>query len=138
MLVGVIEVGQITDVLVLVVGACLGVVAWRSKRGEFYKAVAEEKSEQVDKLLAENTKLREATDITPIIDTLRGVSVALEKHAKTIDAVFQKVADMNGSLRHHSEAMKALADRLILDEAARALLTEAAARKSPSTQRRDS
>jgi hypothetical protein len=50
--------------------------------------------------------------------------------------VFDKVADMNGALRAHGEAMKALADHLILDEAARALLATAATDKPHERQTR--
>lgn len=117
---------SVADIEVLVGIVIAGFVGWRWKRGDFYKAVATEKTAEADKLRGETERLRALTDISPILTGLHDITLALERHAKTTDAVFQKVADMNGSLRAHSEAMKALADRLILDTAARGLLAEAA------------
>jgi hypothetical protein len=113
---------------VIIVGAVIlgGIFAWRQKRGDFYKAVAEEKNDENRDLKRERDRLRAATDITPIMETLNQVVQALDRHAKLTEQVFEKVADMNGSLRAHGEAMKALADHLILDEAARGLLKAAA------------
>lgn len=118
----------LTDLVMLAVAVMAGVVAWRWKRGDFYKAVVEEKTAEIERLRADNERLRHATDISPILATLKGVTDALERHAKMTERVFDKVADMNGSLREHGEAMKALADHLILDEAARGLLSAAAKR----------
>jgi hypothetical protein len=117
---------QSTNLVLL--GAVLvgGIFAWRSRRGDFYKAVAEEKNDENRDLKRERDRLRAATDITPIMETLSQVVQALDRHAKLTEQVFEKVADMNGSLRAHGEAMKALADHLILDEAARGLLKAAA------------
>lgn len=113
--------------LVAVIGAF---VAWRQHPGQFYKELAQERAEENQQLREQNEKLRKATDITPINDTLEGVVRSLERHSKITEQVFEKVQDMNGALRAHGAAMQALADRLILDEAARGLLA-AAARKDP-------
>lgn len=131
------QAGSLELFTVLVIG---GLVAWRSKRGDFYKAVADEKAEQVRNQQDELDSLRKLTDITPIIDAVENMTKALARQAELTDAVFAKVADMNGSLRAHGEAMKALADHLILDEAARALLVEAATEKprEPRQKRRTS
>lgn len=103
---------------------------WRTKSGDFYKSVAAEKKEQNEQLRSENEKLRELTDITPIVEALHGVTAALERHAEMTAAVFSKVQEMNGSLRATTTAMQALGDRLVRDEAARALLHTAAERTS--------
>lgn len=113
-----------------------GIVAWREKAGAFYKAVAEEKTAEAKRLHEENERLRRLTDITPIVKTLERVIAALDRHSEMTSQVFEKVADMNGSLRAHGEAMKALADHLILDEAARALLATAASDKPDQDTRR--
>lgn len=113
-----------------------GVFAWRQKRGDFYKAVAEEKTAETERLQAENDKLKKLTDITPITASLDNVSKALERHARMTEDVVKKVAEMNGSLRAHSVAMEALADRLVLDEAARGLLATAADKHRTPTRRR--
>lgn len=132
-----VSVLQTQSTNLVLIGAIVvgGIFAWRQKRGDFYKAVAEEKTAETDKLRGENAVLRQATDITPITDALKGVTAALNTHAEMTEQVFEKVADMNGSLRAHGEAMKALADHLILDEAARALLATAAKRPDPPTPR---
>lgn len=123
----------IADLIVLAAAAAAGFAAWRSKRGDFYKAVAEEKTAEAERLRSDNDRLRKATDITPITKTLERLAHVIERSVETNEAVFNKVVDMNGSLRHHGEAMKALADKLILDEAARGLLKAAAERPSSST-----
>jgi hypothetical protein len=117
---------QSTNLVLL--GAILvgGIFAWRQKRGDFYKSVAEEKTEENEKLKYERERLRAATDITPIVETMNHVVQALERHGRMTEQLFEKVADMNGSLRAHGEAMKALGDRLIIDESARALLRSSA------------
>jgi hypothetical protein len=117
---------QSTNLVLL--GAILvgGIFAWRQKRGDFYKSVAEEKTEENEKLKHERERLRAATDITPIVETMNQVVQALERHGRMTEQLFEKVADMNGSLRAHGEAMKALGDRLIVDEASRALLRTSA------------
>lgn len=114
------------DLVLVAVAVVAGLTAWRSKRGDFYKAVAEEKTAETERLRGDNDKLRRATDITPILATLERVIEALDRHTEMTSSVFDKVADMNGSLRAHGEAMKALADHLILEEAARGLLHAAA------------
>jgi hypothetical protein len=126
--------GNLELFAVLIIG---GIVAWRSKRGDFYKAVAEEKTEETVRLRAERDKLKELTDITPIVDKLADVTGSLERHAEVTEAVFAKVSDMNGSLRALTVAMEALADRLVLDEAARGLLAEASKdRETPRERQR--
>jgi hypothetical protein len=117
---------QSTNLVLL--GAILvgGIFAWRQKRGDFYKSVAEEKTEENEQLKHERDRLRAATDITPIVETMNHVVQALERHGRMTEQLFEKVADMNGSLRAHGEAMKALGDRLIVDEASRALLRTSA------------
>jgi hypothetical protein len=122
---------QSTNLVLL--GAILvgGIFAWRQKRGDFYKSVAEEKKEENEQLKQERDRLRALTDITPILQALHDVTAALERSVELSNQVFTKVGEMNGSLRAHGEAMKALADHLILDEAARALL--AASAKTPKT-----
>jgi hypothetical protein len=117
---------SIPDLIVLVAAAFAGLGAWKSRRGDFYKSVAEEKTAETERLKADNAKLRDATDITPLKRTLEQLVGAIEGVVETNEAVFEKVGEMNGSLRHHGEAMKALADRIILDEAARGLLRAAA------------
>lgn len=123
----------LTDIVIAAAAIAGGLAAWRSKRGDFYKSVAEEKTDEVERLREDNDKLRKATDITPITNTLERLAGVLEQVVKTNERVFDKVVDMNGSLRHHGEAMKALADKLILDEAARGLLKAAAERPSSHT-----
>jgi hypothetical protein len=132
-----VSVLQTQSTNLVLIGAIIvgGIFAWRQKRGDFYKAVAEEKTAESDKLRDDNAKLRQATDITPILSALEGVTEALHTHAQMTERVYEKVADMNGSLRAHGEAMKALADHLILDEAARGLLAAAATRPDPPTAR---
>lgn len=124
---------SVSDLELLVGIIVAGTIGWRWKRGDFYKAVATEKTAEADKLHEENERLHHLTDVTPILAALTGITAALERHAKTTEAVFDKVADMNGSLRAHSVAMQALANRLIVDEAARGLLSEAS--KAPPTRR---
>lgn len=128
--------GPSANVIVAIVAVIGGIFAWRQKRGDFYKAVAEEKTAESERLRKDNEKLRLATDITPIVDTLHEVVVALNSHAELTKELFAKVADMNGSLRAHGEAMKALADHLIVGEAARGLLEAAADKPTPPTRRR--
>lgn len=129
---------QQSGTVVLVIGLlAVGVVSWRSKRGDFYKEVAEEKTAEADKLRDDNEKLRNATDIRPILRALENVTAAVERSNRSSEAVIAKVADMNGSLRAHATAMEALADRIVLDEAARGLLA-AAAEEKPRTPRRRS
>jgi hypothetical protein len=125
---------QSTNLVLL--GAILvgGIFAWRQKRGDFYKSVAEEKTEENKELRQERDRLKAATDISPILETMNQVVQALERHGRLTEQVFDKVADMNGSLRAHGEAMKALGDRLVVDEAARGLLR--AASQQPSETRR--
>lgn len=106
-----------------------GFFSWRSKQGEFYKELAQERKDQIEALQKELEQRRLMTDISPITKTLEGVTKALENHTQLTEQVFDKVADMNGSLRHTASAMQALGDRLVLDEAARALLATAAERK---------
>jgi methyl-accepting chemotaxis protein len=117
---------QSTNLVLL--GAVLvgGIFAWRSKRGDFYKAVAEEKTEESNRLRADNDRLRHQTDITPIIDRLEHVASALDRVVEMSEQVVAKVGEMNGSLRSHSVAMEALAQRIVVDEAARGLLKAAA------------
>lgn len=122
---------SIADLIVLAAAGIAGFGAWRSKRGDFYKAVAEEKTAESERLRADNAKLRKATDITPLRNTLEELTAAIQSVVDTNERVFTKVAEMNGSLRHHGEAMKALADRIILDEAARGLLRAAAEHPPP-------
>jgi len=118
-----------TDLVVLSAAAIAGTFAWRSKRGDFYKAVSEEKSAENDKLRDEVKSLRAMKDITPIVKALEGVTQALERTAAVQNETLEKVRDMNGSLRAHSAAMQALADKMILEESARGLLAAAAERK---------
>lgn len=125
---------SVADIEVIVGLIMVGFLGWRWKRGDFYKAVATEKTAEADKLREENERLHDLTDITPILKTLDGITRALNRHTDALDATLGKVADMNGSLRAHSEAMKALADRLILDEAARGLLAEAS-KPNPARRR---
>lgn len=133
-----IELGHITvsDLILVVAVLAGGLTAWRSKRGDFYKAVAEEKTAETERLRADNKTLRQTRDLTPIIETLHGVTAALERHTEMTEKVFDKVADMNGALRAHGEAMKALADHLILDEAARGLLETATKARDRAPRRR--
>lgn len=134
----VVQVGHLTvaDLILFLGVIAAGLAAWKSKRGDFYKSTAEERGAENTELRAENVKLRGQKDIEPIMAVLRDVVAALDRQTTTSGEVFKKVADMNGSLRHtgdamrqQAEAMRALADRLILDEAARGLLTAAAQRK---------
>lgn len=106
------------------------VASWRTRSGSFYKAVAEERQDEVDKLREELNMRRKMTDLTPIVESLGAVSDALNRHATTIDTLFNKVSDLNGSMKAHEEAMKSLAKQLVVDEAARTLLRTAA--ESPS------
>ncbi len=129
----VLEHVRLGDLIILFGAFIVGIVAWRSRRGDFYKAVAEEKNAENEQLKIERDRLKRTTDITPIVKTLDSVVQALDRHSKMTEQVFEKVADMNGSLRAHGEAMKALADRLILEEAARGLLEEAAKSRRRST-----
>lgn len=124
--------GSLELFVVLIVG---GIVAWRSKRGDFYKAVADEKTAENQELRIERDRLKQLTDISPILGALSKMTAALDRHAEMTEQVLAKVADMNGSLRAHSAAMQALADRLILDEAARGLLAEASREKQPPQTR---
>jgi hypothetical protein len=116
----------IPDLIVLMAAAIAGLGAWRSKRGDFYKSVADEKTAETERLRGENARLRDATDITPLKQTLEELTSAIQSVVDTNERVFAKIVEMNGSLRHHGEAMKALADRIILDEVARGLLRAAA------------
>jgi hypothetical protein len=143
MIASIVQPGHLTiaDLILFVGLAAGGFAAWKSKRGDFYKSTAEERGAENTQLRAENLKLRGQKDIEPIMNVLRDVVAALDRQTKTSDAVFKKVADMNGSLRHtgdamrqQAEAMRALADRLILDEAARGLLIAAAERKPPTRE----
>lgn len=112
--------------LILIVGALIvGVFAWRSKRGDFYKADAEEKRAENAQLRKERDEMHDRVDVRPIVAGLERVMEALEKHARTNAEVVSKVGEMNGSLRALTTAMDALAQRLITEEAARALLAEA-------------
>jgi len=117
----------------VLLGAILvgGIFAWRQKRGDFYKAVAEEKTDENEKLKQERDQLRAMTDITPIVQALQDVTAALARSVAMSDQVLTKVVEMNGSLRTHGEAMKALADHLILEESARGLLAAAAEPHQP-------
>lgn len=117
---------SVTDLILIGAGIAAGALAWRSKRGDFYKAVAEEKTAEADKLRADNTRLRDMTDITPILQALKDVTAALKQTATVQNETLEKVRDMNGSLRATTTAMHALADKLILDESARGLLAAAA------------
>jgi hypothetical protein len=121
----------------VLLGAILvgGIFAWRQKRGDFYKAVAEEKTDENEKLKLERDRLCAMTDITPIVESLHAVTAALERSGELSNQVVTKVGEMNGSLRAHGEAMKALADHLILDAAAQGLLAAAADKPRPSTRR---
>lgn len=114
-----------SNLALLVVAVIAGLIAWRSKRGDFYKAVAEEKTAETERLRDDNEKLRKATDITPLERRLDRQTEALDRVVQMAEDVVAKVAEMNGSLRAHSVAMEALADRLVLDEAARGLLDTA-------------
>lgn len=122
-----------TDLLMLLVALTGSVIAWRWKRGDFYKAVAEEKTAETGRLREELDQRRRMTDITPIVTTLERVVDSLDKTASVLDETVEKVRDLNGSLKAHSTAVQALADRLVLDEAARALLAESA-RQKPRTR----
>lgn len=127
----------------IIAGIVVAMVSWRTHRGDFYKAVAEEKSAENEKLTGENERLKQLTDVTPILQSLADVAEALARHADTITAVFkttaqvfEKVGEMNGSLRANTVAMEALAERLILDEAARGLLDAASKTTSSGARRR--
>ncbi len=134
----VVQTGHITIANMLTFAALCGagLVAWRSQRGNFYKELAEERGAENNQLRTENKQLHQQRDLTPILERLDHVVEALEQCTATNQQVFSKVGEMNGALRHHgdamkaqTEAMKALTNQVILDEAARALLTTAAERK---------
>lgn len=137
---GLFQAGHISlSDLILAAALCgVGLAAWRSKRGDFYKAVAEEKTAEVDKLRDDNQKLRSQTDIRPILKALEHVVEAVERSNRSSDAVLSKVVEMNGALRSHATAMEALADRMVLDEAAKGLLAAAAEGRplNPAPRRR--
>jgi ABC-type anion transport system duplicated permease subunit len=112
----------------ILVGAIFvgGIFAWRQKRGDFYKAVAEEKNEENKQLRIERDRLSQKTNIEPIVERLEHVAAALDHVIEMSAQVVEKVSDMNGSLRAHSTAMEALAQRIVVEEAARGLLHAAA------------
>lgn len=121
--------------IVVVVGIAAGLERYTSLLDRFRRRSAAEAAAEIaivnlalDRVSDENERLRRATDITPILETLDNVVTALDRHSQMTEKMFAKIADMNGSLRHHGEAMKALADKLVLDEAARGLLQAAADR----------
>jgi ABC-type anion transport system duplicated permease subunit len=129
--------GQLTpgDVVLAVAALVVGGVAWRSKRGDFYKAVADEKSAENVELRRERDEMQARVDVRPIVEALERVMRALETHARTNADVVAKVGEMNGSLRALTTAMDALAKRLITEEAARALLAEAGRDREPARMR---
>jgi dsDNA-specific endonuclease/ATPase MutS2 len=126
---------SIADVLMLIGLTIGGLVAWRSKRGDFYKAVAEEKTAEAERLLADNARMHHLTDLTPLRDSQQQIADALERHGELLSATMAKLSDLNGSLRALTTANEALAQKLITDEASRALLREASEPAVPRRRR---
>lgn len=126
---------SIADVLMLIGLTIGGLVAWRSKRGDFYKAVAEEKTAEAERLLADNARMHHLTDLTPLRDSQQQIADALERHGELLSATMAKLTDLNGSLRALTTANEALAQKLITDEASRALLRQASEPEVPRRRR---
>lgn len=127
MLVALLRTGSlsIADLAVVLGVVVAGVFAWRSRRGDFYKAVAEEKTRENETLKRDNQRLHQLTDITPIIDTLDRVTKALERSSDVTQQSVAKLVEMNGSVKANTVALEALASRLVVEEAALGLLRTA-------------